>query len=152
MPDDRAVRLRMAARAVARAGLAHAYGHCSSAHRRRRSFLVTPPKPLGLVAPGDDLVPVPTEGPLPPAALPEVLAHQAIYRARPDVGAIVRYQAPQLMTLSTLGLTPRARHGFGAYFAPSPPLHDDPRLVREPASAATLVARLGGARAHRHAR
>jgi HCOMODA/2-hydroxy-3-carboxy-muconic semialdehyde decarboxylase len=136
----------MAARAVARAGLAHAYGHCSL-RVDEHSFLVTPPKPLGLVEPGADLVPVPTAGPLPAAALPEVLAHQAIYRARPDVGAIVRHQAPHTMTLSTLGLTPRARHGFGAYFAPSPPLYDDPRLVREPAGAATLVARLGGARA-----
>ena len=35
------------------------------------------------------------------------------------------------MALSTLGLTPRARHGFGAYFAPHAPLYDDPRLVRE---------------------
>ena len=102
MPDDRAVRLRMAARAVARAGLAHAYGHCSL-RVDEGSFLVTPPRPLGLVEPADDLIPVLTAGPLPPAALPEVLAHQAIYGARPDLGAIVRFQAPQLMTLSTLG-------------------------------------------------
>jgi HCOMODA/2-hydroxy-3-carboxy-muconic semialdehyde decarboxylase len=136
----------MAARAVARAGLVHAYGHCSvrvGAH----AFVVTPPKALGLVSTDDDPVVVPTEGALPSAALPEVLAHQAVYRARGDVAGIVRFQSPQLTALSTLGLTPRARHGFGAYFAPCAPLHDDPRLVRAPAAANRLVGRLGASRA-----
>ena len=146
MADESAARLRMAARAVARAGLVHAYGHCSlriDAHR----FMVTPPKALGLVSPLDEPVLVSTEGPLPQGALPEVLAHQGIFRARSEVGGIVRFQSPQLTALSTLGLTPRARHGFGAYFAPAPPLHEDPRLVREPTNAAALVGKLGAARA-----
>lgn len=138
--------MRIAARAVARAGLVHAYGHCSVRIDAER-FIVTPAKPLGLVRAEDAPVIVPTDGPLPADALPEVLAHQCIYRHRPDVQAIVRFQSPSLMALSTLGLTPRARHGFGAYFAPSPPLHDDPGLVRDVGSAAALVDRLGPARA-----
>jgi HCOMODA/2-hydroxy-3-carboxy-muconic semialdehyde decarboxylase len=139
-------RVRVAARAVARAGLVHAYGHCSlridSDH-----FIVSPAKPLGLVTPEDAVVVVPTHGALPPEALPEVLAHQYIYRQRRDVSGIVRFQSPNLTALSTLGLTPKARHGFGAYFAPSAPLHADPRLVRDSASAAALVEELGSARA-----
>ncbi|HWM71498.1 MAG TPA: class II aldolase/adducin family protein [Steroidobacteraceae bacterium] len=139
-------RVRVAARAVARAGLVHAYGHCSlridSDH-----FIVSPAKPLGLVTPEDVVVVVPTHGALPPEALPEVLAHQYIYRQRRDVSGIVRFQSPNLTALSTLGLTPKARHGFGAYFAPSAPLHADPRLVRDSASAAALVEELGSARA-----
>ncbi|MEA3177367.1 MAG: HCOMODA/2-hydroxy-3-carboxy-muconic semialdehyde decarboxylase [Gammaproteobacteria bacterium] len=139
-------RVRVAARAVARAGLVHAYGHCSlridSDH-----FIVSPAKPLGLVTPEDAVVVVPTHGALPPEALPEVLAHQYIYRQRRDVSGIVRFQSPNLTALSTLGLTPKARHGFGAYFAPSAPLHADPRLVRDSASAAALVEELGPARA-----
>ena len=146
MADESAARLRMAARAVARAGLVHAYGHCSLRIDPHR-FMVTPPKALGLVSPLDEPVLVSTEGPLPQGALPEVLAHQGIFRARSEVGGIVRFQSPQLTALSTLGLTPRARHGFGAYFAPAPPLHEDPRLVREPANAAALVGKLGAARA-----
>jgi len=51
------------------------------------------------------------------------------------------------MALSTLGLTPRARHGFGAYFAPCAPLHEDPRLVRDAASATDSVNLLGSSRA-----
>jgi HCOMODA/2-hydroxy-3-carboxy-muconic semialdehyde decarboxylase len=139
-------RVRVAARAVARAGLVHAYGHCSlridSDH-----FIVSPAKPLGLVTPEDAVVVVPTHGALPPEALPEVLAHQYIYRQRRDVSGIVRFQSPNLTALSTLGLTPKARHGFGAYFAPSAPLHADPRLVRDSTSAAALVEELGPARA-----
>ena len=138
--------LRVAARALARAGLVHAYGHCS-VRVDADTFLVSPAKPLGLVRPGDELVTVRTSGPLPPDALGEVLIHQGVYRARPDVGAIARFQSPHITALSTLGLTPRARHGFGAYFAPCPPLFSDPRLVRDCARAAMLVGELARARA-----
>jgi HCOMODA/2-hydroxy-3-carboxy-muconic semialdehyde decarboxylase len=79
--------------------------------------------------------------------LPEVIAHQHIYRRRADVGGLVRFQSPHVMALSALGRTPRALHGPGAYFAPCPPLHLDPRLVRDDKSAAALAERMGDARA-----
>jgi HCOMODA/2-hydroxy-3-carboxy-muconic semialdehyde decarboxylase len=139
-------RVRLAARAVARAGLVHAYGHCSL-RIDADHFIVSPPKPLGLIGSDDIPVIVHMQKPLPADALPEVLAHQYIYRQRHDVSGIVRFQSPQLTALSTLGLTPRARHGFGAYFAPGAPLHEDPRLVRDSASAGRLVEELGSARA-----
>jgi len=138
--------IRLAARALARADLVHAYGHCSARLDARR-FLVSPPKPLGLVRGEDQPVVVATTGPLPPGALPEVIAHQCIYERRPDVGGIARFQSPNVMALSALGRTPRALHGFGAYFAPSPPLHADPRLVREGARATALAELLGSGRA-----
>jgi len=143
---DDAARIRLAARALSRAGLVHAYGHCSQ-RIDSDHFMVSPAKPLGLVTSDDPVVLVPTHGALPPQALPEVLAHQYIYRQRSDVWGVTRFQSPKLTTLSTLGLTPQARHGFGAYFAPKPPLHADPRLVRDSASAAALVEELGSARA-----
>jgi HCOMODA/2-hydroxy-3-carboxy-muconic semialdehyde decarboxylase len=144
--ESRARLLRMAARALARAGLVHAYGHFS-VRVDAQSFIVTPPKPLGLVGTADPPVTVPLDGPLPRDALPEVLADQCIYRCRADVQAIARFQSPAITTLSTLGRTPRARHGFGAYFAPAPPLHGNPRLVRDLPSAEALAATLGSARA-----
>jgi len=144
--EPRARLLRMAARGLARAGLVHAYGHCS-VRIDAQSFIVTPPKPLGMVGPADPPVTVPLDGPLPRDALPEVLAHQCIYRCRADVRAIARFQSPAITTLSTLGRTPRARHGFGAYFAPAAPLHANPRLVRDQPSAEALAATLGSARA-----
>jgi HCOMODA/2-hydroxy-3-carboxy-muconic semialdehyde decarboxylase len=141
-----AQRLRMAGRALARANLVHAYGH-ASARLDAGSFLATPAKPLGLIARGESPVRCPTSGALPPEALPEILIHQQIYSRRGEIGGVVRFQSPHLMSLSTLGCTPRARHGFGAYFAPCPPLYANPRLVRDAASAVALVDQLGTARA-----
>ncbi len=149
MPHDpmRAARkVRVAARALARAGLVHAYGHVS-VRIGEGEFLVSPPKPLGLVTVGDTTVKVLTVEPLPPGALPEVIVHQQIYRRRPDVGAVVRFQSPHVMALSAAGATPRALHGFGAYFAPCPPLYANPRLVRDSAGATALVEQLADARA-----
>ena len=141
-----AKRIRLASRALARAQLVHAYGHCSL-RVDADTFMVSSAKPLGLITRNDTPVVVRTTGLLPLGALPEVLAHQSIYRHRKDVCGIVRFQSPNLTALSTLKLTPRARHGFGAYFAPAPPLHENPRLVRDEASASDLVEKLGSARA-----
>ena len=138
-------RVRVAARALARSGLVHAYGHCSI-RMSPTEFLVSPPRPLGLVGLSDIPVPVATTGALPPGALPEVIAHQHIYRQREDVCAVARFQSPHVTALSALGRTPRALHGFGAYFAPRLPLHSDPRLVRDDVSAASLAGSLGAGR------
>jgi HCOMODA/2-hydroxy-3-carboxy-muconic semialdehyde decarboxylase len=143
---DAARKMRIASRALGRAGLVTAYGHCS-VRIDAELFIVSPAKALGLVGVDEAAVRVPTEGPLPPGALPEVLAHQRIYHKRPDVCGIARFQSPNITALSTLGRTPRARHGFGAYFAPFPPLHADPRLVRDSAAAEALVEELGSSRA-----
>ena len=133
----------MAARGLARAGLVHAYGHCSL-RIDPDHFLVCAAMPMGLIREEPGTI-VPVVGPLPEGVLGEVRAHQAIYRARPDVGGICRTMPPALMALSTQGITPQPRHGIGAYFAPAPPLWDDPRLLRDDESAAELAHRLGSA-------
>ena len=140
-PEAAAREVRLAARAMARNGLAHAYGHVS-----RRiddgSFLVSPPQPLGTVAEDDPCVLVQLDGPLPERALPEVRIHREIYRARSEVAGICRFQSPAVMALSALGTTPRALHGLGAYFAPAPPLWNDVQLVRDDDRARSVVAKL----------
>jgi HCOMODA/2-hydroxy-3-carboxy-muconic semialdehyde decarboxylase len=138
--------VRMASRAIGRAGLAHAYGHCSL-RLNAREFLVSPAKPLGMVSNTDLPVTVPIEGPLPADVLGEVRIHQQIYQVRGDVCGIVRFQSPKVVSLSTLGRSPHARHGFGSYFAPQPPFWSDPRLVRDDERAAAVARTLGGARA-----
>ena len=140
------VTVRMAARALGRAGLVHAYGHCS-ARIDADHFLVAPSRPLGLVAVGEACSVVPIIGPLPADVLPEVRIHREIYRIRPDVAGVARVQPPKLMSLSVLGRTPVARHGFGAYFHPQPPLWDDPLLLRSDAQAEQLAVQLGPSRA-----
>ncbi|GAB1408703.1 hypothetical protein MASR1M8_26220 [Thermomonas brevis] len=138
--------LRIAARALARHGLVHAYGHVSlrldDAH-----FLVGASKPLGLTRIDDTGTVVPLEGPLPEGVLPEVRIHREIYRLRPDVRGVARVQPPKTMSLSVLGRTPASCHGLGSYFHPQPPLWDDPLLVRDDDRAAELARVLGGARA-----
>jgi len=138
--------IRVASRAVARAGLAHAYGHCSL-RLDAQSFLASSAKPLGLMDGSDAGVRVPIDGPLPPQALGEVRIHQQVYRARADVGGIVRFQSPKIVSLSALGRTPAVRHGLGSYFAPQPPFWRDPRLIRDDERASAVAATLGKARA-----
>lgn len=140
--------VRLAARALARHRLVYAYGHVS-ARLSAAHFVVTPARPLGRVGLHTPLVtcPVAVDQPLPEGALPEVRMHQEIYRARPDVGAICRFQSPHVLALSALRRTPLALHGLGAYFAPQPPLWDDPQLVRDQERALGVALRLGDARA-----
>jgi len=138
--------VRKAARALARAGLVNAYGHCSG-RIDARSFVVCAARPMGLIATGEAGTLVPVEGPLPEGVLGEVRIHQSIYRRRPEVGGIVRCLPPKVLSLSTLRRTPKARHGFGSYFAPQAPLWDDPQLIRTEAQAEGVAAALGESRA-----
>ncbi len=136
-------RVRIAARAVGRHGLAQAYGHCSERIDAQR-FLVCAAKPMALIQPSEDGTEVSVEGALPDGVLGEVRLHQQIYRRRPEVGAIVRCMPPALMALSTARLVPRPLHGPGTYFgADGAALWDDPQLVRDDAGAAAVAETLG---------
>jgi HCOMODA/2-hydroxy-3-carboxy-muconic semialdehyde decarboxylase len=136
--------VRLAARALARAGLVHAFGHCS-VRLDAATFLVCAARPMGLIEDGDSGTVVGVDGPLPAGVLGEVRMHQQIYRRRSDVGAICRFMSPHVMALAATGKTPRARHGFGAYFYPQPPMWPDPQLVRNDTSAQAVAETLGGA-------
>jgi HCOMODA/2-hydroxy-3-carboxy-muconic semialdehyde decarboxylase len=138
--------VRIASRAIGNAGLAHAYGHCS-VRLDMHEFLVSPAKPLGLVSNLDEPVRVPIQGPLPAEVLGEVRIHQQVYRYRPEVGGIVRFQSPKVVSLSALGRPPAVRHGFGSYFAPQPAFWPDPRLVRDDGRAAAVARLVGDGRA-----
>jgi len=145
--NDRAADLvRVAARALGRARLAHAYGHCS-VRIDDATCLVSPAKPMGLVTAADQPVRVAIREPLPPGVLGEVRIHQQIYQRRSDVMGIARFMSPSLVSLSSLGRTPLPRHGLGSYFAPQAPLWSDTRLVRDDERAAAVADLLGAARA-----
>ena len=136
------VLVRQAARALARGGLVNAYGHCS-ARLSPHAFLVCKAGPMGLIAPGEDGVVVPVDGPLPAGVLGEVRVHQQIYQRRPEVGAVCRVIPPNVMTMSVLGRPPKARHGFGAFFYPQPAYWDDPVLMRSDAIASAVADTMG---------
>ena len=134
MRDTLAKTVRVAARALGRAGLVHAYGHCS-ARIDADQFLVCPSRPMGLVRP--------VTGALPAGVLGEVRLHQRIYQARPQAGGVVRFMSPNMMALAALGRVPRMRHGFATYFAPGVGLWDDVQLVRDDDKAAGVIAAMG---------
>lgn len=136
------VRVRKAARALGRHGLAHAYGHVS-ARIDAGTFLVCAPFPMGQIAPATPGSVVSLDGNLPDGVLGEVRIHREIYRRRRDVQGVARSMPPKIMSLSTLRLTPQPRHGFGSYFHAGIPLWDDPLLVRDDADARRLAEQLG---------
>ncbi len=140
------VRVRKAARGLARVGLVHAYGHVS-ARLDDKTLLVCAAKPMGTIAPGEDGTVVPISGPLPAGVLGEVRIHQQIYARRPDVNGVCRFFPKTMIALSTMRVMPKPRHGPGAYFYPEPPLWDDPMLLRDDGQAAKLAETLGSARA-----
>ncbi|WP_198971771.1 class II aldolase/adducin family protein [Xylophilus sp. ASV27] len=145
-PEELQRELRIAARALGRHGLAHAYGHCSirldAAH-----FLVCAARPMGLIRAGEAGQVVPVDGPLPEGVLGEVRLHQRIYQRRPHAKAVARTMPPALMALGTARLTPRPRHGLGAYFGAGAALWDDPQLIRDDARAASVVDVMGDSNA-----
>jgi HCOMODA/2-hydroxy-3-carboxy-muconic semialdehyde decarboxylase len=136
------IEVRLAARALARGGLVNAYGHCSTRIDEGK-FLVCKAGPMGLIGAGEDGTICSIEGALPAGVLGEVRVHQHIYQRRPDVGAVCRVIPPHVMSMSVLGRPPKARHGFGAFFYPTPAYWDDPILMRSDAIAAAVADTLG---------
>lgn len=137
--------VRVGARALARAGFVHAYGHCSQ-RIDEASFLVCASEPMGLIQPGRSGTIVPIDGVLPDGVLGEVRIHQQIYQCRPDIGGICRTMPPNAMALAALGRVPKLRHGFGTYFSAAISLWDDPQLLRSDKQAAELANQFGHGR------
>jgi HCOMODA/2-hydroxy-3-carboxy-muconic semialdehyde decarboxylase len=140
MPTNRL--LRIAARSLSRAGLVHAYGHCSS-RTGADVFRVCPAMPMGLIPQDAEGTDVPIDGALPNGVLGEVRLHQEIYRRDSDVGGVVRFMGPSLMAIGALGCAPALRHGFGCYFYPRAGYWGDPQLVRDNDRARGVIDAMG---------
>ncbi|MER5348301.1 class II aldolase/adducin family protein [Streptomyces mirabilis] len=128
---------------VAALGLVTAFGHVS----RRTSastYEITELGDLATLRP-DQVVSVDIEAPtLPPGAPGEAWLHTEIYRARPDVGGIVRAQPESAFAVSAVTETMHPVHGQAAWLGAPVPVWTTPRLVRAKelgvAAAATLSA------------
>lgn len=136
--------VRTTGRALARAGLATAYGHCSL-RLDADHFLVCAPRPMGLLTPQNSGTVVSVHGPLPDGVLGEVRIHQQVYKRRAEVNGICRFFPPHVMALAAMKLTPSARHGFSSYFYPHVPQWEHTALVRNEAAAEGVVNTLGDA-------
>jgi len=142
--EQQQIVVRKMARALARAGLVTAFGHCS-VRLDEKSFLVCAAKPMGTIKPGEPGTVVSTDAPLPEGVLGEVRMHQQIYKRRPGIRAVCRFISPNLVTLAALGLTPKARHGQGAHFYPQVPFWPDPGLIRNDPAAVGVAQTMGDA-------
>lgn len=133
------------ARALAAHDLVDAFGHVSARHGE--GALITPALPMAEVREDSQLVELPLGelDELPPGAPKEAWVHWAIYRARPDVGAICRGQPPSPLAVAAVADELPAVLGQGAIAGAPVPVYPDSRLVRERVRAEQLAARLGAA-------
>jgi HCOMODA/2-hydroxy-3-carboxy-muconic semialdehyde decarboxylase len=135
-----------AARALAAAGLVDAFGHVSA--RADEVALITPAVSMAAVDSVDQLVELPLGDDLddlPPGVPKEAWIHWAIYRARPDVGAICRGQPPSPLAVAAVADELPAVLGQGAIAGAPVPVFPDSRLVRNRDRAVDLATTLGEA-------
>lgn len=137
--------LAAVARALASTGLVDAFGHVSE-RAGENTALITPALPMSEVR-SNELVELPLGelAELPAGAPKEAWVHWAIYRARPDVGAICRAQPPSPLAVAAIVDELPALLGQGAIAGAPVPVFPDSRLVREPTRAVELAAALGDA-------
>ena len=115
---------------LSRLGLVTAYGHVSA--RIGAWMLITPAADLATVAaPG--IVAVPLDASLLPTTAPaESWVHLALYRARPDAGAIVRAQPAGAFAVAATTTSLAPLYGQAAWLGESVPVHGSAHLLRSP--------------------
>jgi HCOMODA/2-hydroxy-3-carboxy-muconic semialdehyde decarboxylase len=143
-----AAEVAAAARALARLGFVHAFGHVSARGPDGAGVLLTPTRPpLGALEAGD-LLELDADGrPLPAQATRtpiEAPMHLAVYAGRPEVGAICRTHAPATAAWASTGAVPPLLHGFGGMVEPVA-VWDDPDLIATWAAARLVATALGDA-------
>lgn len=133
--------LRRAGQVLFAEDLLTAFGHISVRDGDR--MVITPPTPLGDLDPAACRELALDAEDLPPGIPKEAWLHLAIYRARPDVGAICRAQ-PEVAT--ALGSTDQPivpLHGQGAFCGPRVPVFPEAQLVRDRERGERLAAAFG---------
>jgi HCOMODA/2-hydroxy-3-carboxy-muconic semialdehyde decarboxylase len=138
-------RLRRVARVVAAHRLSDAFGHVS-VRLDDETFLITPPRPLGLL--GEHDLPVVmrvSAEELAPGAPNEAWIHREIYTRRPEVGAIVRAQPRAVAAAVVAGDEIGPISGHGAVLGGTVPVFADSQLVRTAERARALADAQGDA-------
>lgn len=134
------------AHVVAALGLVTAFGHVSVRSGEDR-FRITAPGDLGELEPGDTVEVRLTDDDLPKSVPGEAWLHTAIYRARPDVGAVVRAQPPSTFAAASVTDELPLVHGQGAWLGATVPVHPVRRLCRDLESARAAARTLGAGNA-----
>lgn len=129
-----------AMRIISREGLSDAFAHLS-ARVGGDKMLFMPRQSPALVEPKDLFV-VDFTKPVPQSSV-----HQAFYKARPDVGAVIHFHSPHVILLTVVGETVRPMHNYSAIFFEGVALFEGTGQVETPERAAEIAKLLGPAKA-----
>jgi ribulose-5-phosphate 4-epimerase/fuculose-1-phosphate aldolase len=80
-------------------------------------------------------------------AVPQSAVHQAVYKARPDAGAVIHFHSEHVILLTVVGETVRPMHNYSAIFYEGVPVFTGAGQVETPERAAEIAKLLGSAKA-----
>ncbi len=130
-----------ALRIIHRKGLSDAFAHLSTRLEGGNKMLFMPRKSPALVQ-AKDLFVVDLD-----TQVPQSSVHQAIYKSRSDVGAIMHFHSASAILLSVVGQTVRPIHNYSAIFFEGVPLFQKPGQTESPEKAAEIATALGKCKA-----
>lgn len=141
--------LRDCARILDRAGLVAEFGHVSARSGDGGAYLLSPrraPRDLEV----EDLLEVPLGESIEPSDVPQPLEaaiHTSVYRARTDVGAVMRIHSRAANVLSVIDTPVRPHHFLGTSLGGPVPVCQETGLITDEATARRMVVDLGDATA-----
>jgi ribulose-5-phosphate 4-epimerase/fuculose-1-phosphate aldolase len=79
--------------------------------------------------------------------VPQSAVHQAMYKAREDIRAVIHFHSPRTVLLTVVGQTIRPLHNYSAIFHEGVPLFEGTGQVESPERAAEIARILGSSKA-----
>ena len=128
-------------RIISHEGLSDAFAHLSCRIDGDQKMLFMPRKSPALVR-AKDLFVVDFK-----KAVPQSTVHQALYKAREGVRAVIHFHSRYTILLSVVGQTVRPMHNYSAIFYEGVPLFESSGQVETPERAAEIARTLGSSKA-----
>jgi ribulose-5-phosphate 4-epimerase/fuculose-1-phosphate aldolase len=130
-----------ALRIISHEGLSDAFAHLSARIDGGRKMLFMPRKSPALVK-ANELFVVDFE-----QLVPQSAVHQAVYRLREDVGAVIHFHSSAVILLSVVGQTVQPMHNYSSIFYEGVPVFEGTGQVESPDRAAEIARLLGPSKA-----
>ena len=130
-----------ALRIISHQGLSDAFAHLSARINGAQKMLFMPRKSPALVKLKELFVVDFEKG------VPQSAVHQAMYKAREDIRAVIHFHSPQVILLTVVGQTIRPMHNYSAMFHEGVPLFEATGQVESPERAAEIARLLGSSKA-----
>lgn len=130
-----------ALRIISHQGLSDAFAHLSARIDGGQKMLFMPRKSPALVKLKDLFVIDFEKG------VPQSAVHQAMYKAREDIRAVIHFHSLQIILLTVVGQTIRPLHNYSAIFHEGVPLFEGTGQVESPERAAEIARILGSSKA-----